>query len=390
LSTERYDEIARARKQKRRRIRRRRLLVAGGVILACLLSLLIVSFYSDTVPLDIKDAFRSVFTIGRYPADIGDVSVSEYAVAGRCSVLLTERELRVLSGGGGEMLTETHGMANAGLAASKNRIVVFSREGRTLRIYNRSQLLATRTVDRPIITASVSGSGKVAVLTQGDEYTCELHVFNKNTTQRFSWYGSDGFPLGVFTSSGDTAAVITLKTEQGRLFSVVTLLDLGGQKETGSFSTQGLVLDCVVENDSVLLVMSDRVERINSDGRQSGVYGFGGRPLLAVSHTGSSIALAFGDNNRSEMNAVVVLNKRLQPQCEVDFKQPVTDLWLDSDRLHILTRGSLYSYSLSGVLKEAYDADSAAYAVLDLGGPVVLQPQNAVKLTKERKEAQTA
>ena len=390
MSTERYDEISRARKAKRRRIRRKRTLTALGVFCAVLVAILIAGMYSDTVPLDIKDGFRSVFSMGRFPADIGEAAVSEYAVSGRSLSLLTDKELRVLAGGGAQLLNAQHGMANAGLAAGRNRITVYSRSGRSLRIYNRSELLAVHTLQHPIISAAVSGSGKVAVLTQGEEYTCELHVFNKNTTPRFSWYGTEGFPVGVYASSGDTAAVISVKSEQGRLLSIVTLIDLSARKEKATLSAEGLVLHCAVESDSVVLVFADRAERINADGRQSAVYDFAGRPLLSVSQAeGSSIALAFGDNNRSEMNSVVVLGKRLQEQGVVEFKQPVSSIWLDSDRLYILTRGSLYSYAYNGTLRESYDTDSAAYAVADLGGPIVLQPQNAVKLTKERKETPT-
>ncbi|MBR5501468.1 MAG: hypothetical protein IKV55_00390, partial [Oscillospiraceae bacterium] len=121
MSTERYDEISRARKAKRRRIRRKRALTALGVFAAVLVAIIIAGMYSDTVPLDIKDGFRSVFSMGRFPADIGEAAVSEYAVSGRSLSLLTDKELRVLAGGGAQLLNAQHGMANAGLAAGGMR-----------------------------------------------------------------------------------------------------------------------------------------------------------------------------------------------------------------------------------------------------------------------------
>ena len=98
------------------------------------------------------------------------------------------------------------------------------------------------------------------------------------------------------------------------------------------------------------------------------------------------MAVAFGDNKRSEINVVTVLTRKLAVAGEIDFREQIDDMWVSGDRVYILDRGSVSAYSHSGVLQERYRCDFSTYSVVYFGGVITFEPQYMVKLSRENRE----
>lgn len=388
MAIENDNEIARARKAKRRRVIRRR---AGVFLLAVFLFLAIVvgvSMYSTVMSYDIRDFFRNLVTFGSFPVDIENGTVTEEAVSAKSLFLLSDSTLKVVSGNGAEMFEYPHGISNPGLAVSGNRAAVFARGGKSFKIFNRTMLLYSGSVQNAIISAAVTQSGKVAVLTAGDVYTCEMSVYNRNCEKTFTWYGSEGFPLGVYPSSyGNEVLVMTVSSRDGVLYTTVTRIDLNSKTEKSSFELEGLGVNAFPDSDSAVIFLDDRCVRCRYDGRVEATYTFDGRILMDVaSDPGKDIAIAFGDNKRSEINSVTVLTRKLVTAGEIDFREQIDDLWVSSDRVFILNRGKVSAYSHSGVLQEKYSCDFSTYSVVYFGGVLTFEPQYIVKLSRDNRE----
>lgn len=382
------NEIARARKAKRRRVRRRRaalFLLALAMIMAIVAG---VSMYSTVMSYDIRDFFKTLVTFGSFPVELGSGTVTEEAVSARSLFLLSDSSLNVVSGNGAELFEYSHGISNPGLSVSGNRAVVFSRGGKSFKIFNRTMLLHSGSLDNAIISAAVTQSGKVAVLTAGDVYTCELTAYNRNCEKIFTWYGSEGFPIGVYPSSyGNDVLVMTVNSRDGALFTTVTRIDLNSKTEEGSFELEGLGVKAFPDSDSAVIFLDDRCVRCKYNGSVEATYSYDGRILMDVlSDPGKDMAVAFGDNKRSEINAVTVLTRKLAVAGEIDFREQIDDLWVSGDRVYILDRGSVSAYSHSGVLQERYRCDFSTYSVVYFGGVITFEPQYMVKLSRENRE----
>ena len=378
-----HDEIKNARVSRRKERRKKTL----GVILLLLgffvAFFLFVTSYSKVMKLDFEDGFRSTFAVGSYPVELNE-TISQVQLNDRSICLLSLNQLNVVSGTGARILHTTHAMSNAQMASNAKRIVVYSISGKSYQVYNRSALIGQFSTENEIIDACVSNSGKYALLTKGSEYTSELIVFNKNTQKRFSWFGSDGFPLACFQSAtADEACVISVKSDNGRLYSVATVINLDSQEELYSVTEEGLFVKGCLDNDGLSLVMDSKCVRFSKDGTRTAEYPYSGQQILDISFSrNSSICLAFGDNRRSETNSFVVLSKKLEPLCTVDYKQTINDTWLENDRIFILNRGLIFEYNLTGQLLQQYYCPSSSESLVYLGGPIVVSIDTIEKVTE--------
>ncbi|MBP0968597.1 MAG: hypothetical protein J5744_00470 [Oscillospiraceae bacterium] len=382
------NEISRARKAKRRKIRRKRALAALLVVFLIFAVMTAISISSTVLSYDIRDFFSSLVTFGSFPVETDNGIINEISVSARSMFLLSDTALKVVSGAGAELLEYSHGLSNPGLAVSGSRAAVYSRGGKSFKLFNRTMMLYSGTLQNTIISAAVTQSGKSAFLTSSDVYTCELTVFNRNCEKTFTWYGSDGFPVGVYASSyGNDVLVLCVKSRDGVLYTSVTRIDLNSRKEKESFEVKGLAVKAFPESDSAVIVMDDRCIRCTADGTQEASFSFEGRTVLDVfNDPGRDIVIAFGDNKRSEINSVTVLTRKLSVTGTIDYRDQIEDLWVSSDRVFILTRGTVSSYAHSGILQEIYHCDFSSYSIVYFGGVITLEPKYLIKLSRENRE----
>ncbi len=383
------DEITAARKKARRKQRRlRRLRTAGGILLLLVLVYSVIAAFSSSMAYDISDGFRSVFRMGKYPCRLEGGDFVSCAAGRRCLAVLTDRRLTVLKAGGAQLLDAAHGMANPSMAARSNRILVYSAGGKSYQIYNRSYRLDAAVSEQSILGGDVSARGKILLLTLDDEYSCELKVFNSDCEPRFSWFGSEGFPMAVFASdTSEKAAVVCLRAEGGRMISVVTVLDLRGNKQLTSFRTEGIASRVLIQGDRILCVLEDRAEAFDSEGKETAEYAYGDLGLLDVSSYGNGgFVLALGDNTRSQLNKVVILSGKLAETAVIPVGSRIDGLYVNSDRLSILTGSEVRSYTSSGGFRGVFPAEEDVSAVIDLGGPIAVGPESVYKLRMRKGE----
>ncbi len=377
------DEITNARKMRVNKIRKKRFLIFFLICFALIVFYMLVTSYSEIASKDFKDLFHTVFASGSYPIDMSE-TVTMVEKNDQSIVLLSQNTIKTVKGSGALIFEAPHGLTSAEMASRSGRIVVYSQSGKSFKVYNRSSLLTMGNTSFEISGAAVLSSGRYCLLTRGDEYTSELHVFNKDTSKRFTWYGTDGFPLDVIASqSGDTVLVISVKSLEGRLFTVMTVINTASQKEEYSFSHEGLYVDAMLNGEDLVVIFDSEAVYFRKDGQIQSSYAFDGKQLLKIAHQeGDNIALCFGDNSRSEINTIVVLSKKLSQIMYEPFKREIHSLWLDSDELYVLSRGRVFVYSSSGILKKTYACSTSSYGIFEWGGPVVLESQFATKLTE--------
>gem|GEM_PF-3135281 len=388
MAVGRDNEIARARRAKVRKVRAKRTAAVLAVVAVISLIIASVSLYSSIAGYDIGDFFRSFLTIGSFPIELEQGTVISKEMGSRVLYMINGSSLINIAGSGAELLTYRHGISNPGLAASGNRAVVYSIGGKSYKIFNRTMMLHSGSLDNPAVSAAVTPSGRIAFLTSGEVYTAELAVYNRNCEKIFTWYGSDGFPVGVYPSSyGNDVAVLCVKSRDGVLYTQVTRIDLSSRKEENSFEVEGFPLKAFPDSDGIILFMDDRCIRCSNSGAEEASYSYNGRTVLDIrSDSGRNIAVAFGDNKRSEINSLAVFTRKLTLAGEIDYRSEIDDIWISGDRLFVLSRGRIDAFTHSGVLQEIYRCDLSSYSVVYYGGLLTFEPQFVTKLSKSDRE----
>ena len=381
MAFSKLDEITSARKQRINKIRRKRFTIFLAIILVLVLVYILVTSYSEVATSDVKDFLNTSLASGSYPVNI-DETVKMVSDLNSSMALLSSSKLITVKGSGSVIFSTYHGLTNAELTSGSNRIIVFSQAGKSYKVYNRSYLLYNGNTDYEIAGAAVLPSARYCILTRGEEFTSELHVFNKDTTKRFTWYGTDGFPMDVIPSdSDDNVIVVSVKGSEGRVITVITVINTSTQKEVLSYSVEGLLVDATLDGDTATLILDSKTVLVDGKGNITETYSYNGKQLLKVAHQeGDNLVLCFGDNMRSEMNSFVILNKKLRAVSTVSYHKEIHGVWADSDEVFVLSRGEVDTYSLQGSLKRTYSCGTSAYGIYEWGGPVVFESRYAVKL----------
>ena len=382
------NEIAKARRAKYRKVRIKRILISVAVIVGIVSVLLSVSLYSSVVSSDIRDFFKAYLSIGSYPVKIGTGVISEAVVSSRTLFLLNDTSVKTVSGSGANLLDYTHGISNPGLAVNSNRAVVFSRGGKSYKVFNRTMHLFSGNMEDLIIDVAVSNNGQYAFLTSGDVYTSELTVYSRNGEKQFVWYGADGFPVGVYPSSNrNELAVLCVSARDGVLYSIVTMIDLDTKKEKTAFTLEGMPVIAFPDSDGIVIFMDDHCVRCSNNGTVTATIDYNGKEILDIrSDSNKDIAVAFGDNRKSEINNVMIVTRKLSLSAEIDYRDEIDEIWINNDRLFILNRDRIDSYSHSGELKEIYHSDFSVYSMVYFGGLVTVKPQFLEKLSRNSRE----
>lgn len=381
------DEISAARRKKRRRYNLKRLARFLAVVLMLCIAITAANSVTSTTAKDIGDFFGGIFASSSgWPVELGESSVIQTEKLTGAFAVVTDGELIVTSRRGARLLELKHGMVSPFIAASGKRIALCNRGSRDITVCNRTSELAEIQTDGVIIDAAMSENGQLAVLCGSERYTCEMGVYSNGLYERrMNWKCASGFPLLVRISSrGSRAAAVTVSLSLGQLESTVTVINTKDCTEQSITTIEGLICELYVEDDGgFVAVTEEEICRCSAAGEQTARYSFAGKPLLNISRKGTRLAVAFGDNSRSAINSVVVLNRSLAEICTISGCGEIKDMCFSSDRLYLLGSGRLSVYNTAGKNIKVYIADTKAQSIVDFSSIIEILPDSAQLVTEQ-------
>ena len=384
------DEITAARRKKRRKVQARRFfwfLVALVVVLG---AVTMINFVTKTTFLDIGDFASALLKGGGYPTALGERAPIQVERMSMAYAVLTPNQLMTFSSGGARLMELGHGFLNPCIAAAGNRLLLYNAGSRDVEIYNRSKHIAGFKTEYAIIDAEVAGDGTVAILTLSDRSACQFEVYrNGDYKKLFTWFGSEGFPTGVYIDEkGGAVAVARIITREGRLRTLLTSVDVSvastapdpNKAQKYEVELDGMTLAAYFDGKNLIAVTDRAAYLLDDKGNVAATYEFPQAPILKIAHDQSKgVAVAFGDNLQPAVNRVVILSRNLKEQGVIDSCGAVDDLYLASTRLVVLGGGRVSEYDLQGTLRKQYETPRNALAVVELNGLVVVLPDRAIR-----------
>lgn len=385
------DEITQARKNRIKKVRKRRRSFFFVALAVVLIAVVIANTVTKTTFLDIGDFFGSVFCASKsYPVALTGAMPTEVEQLSMAYAVLTDKELLVYSNRGANLLNYTHGFISPLMAANGNRIALYNVGGKDVNVFNRSKEIAKLKTDFTIISADISDAGTLAVLTRSDKYVSQLEVYeNGKYDKLLTWYGSEGFPLFVrMQRGGARAAVVAVRSENGRLVSEVTAIDASSAKVLFSAKVNGLAEKLSYDsNGYITLVTDEQTSVITTSGEVKYTYSYGDAPILfAACDEGRSIALCFGDNHQAGINRLVVLSTSLKEQFLVETVGEVDDMYISRSGVYVLGKGVVSEYTMAGKLKYTYEANGGSIRIVECGKLLTVLPdsiEKAKRITEE-------
>lgn len=323
-----------------------------------------------------------------YPAKTGIAEVLQVESLAGGFVELGKKDLVVFAANGNQLRDIAHNYSRPAISSGDTRFVLYNRSGYELRVENRTRTLYTHTYEQPLLLASMSENGTLAVITSSARYAAECMVYNTSFESVFDWKltEKEGTPVRVaFAQDNKRFAVACLKAENGALVSNIYLLDTRKDQITstiGAVSGQVLQMEWLSTN-TLLVIYNGKAVVYNAEtGEEKAVYSFGEKVLQSASISGRNVALLFEQGIADAPSELVVLNAKMQESGTASVPSPTKKVVCTRSGVYVLRESSVAAYDLSGEAKWEMQLETPPLAVLDAKKLLVFEGGSAKELKR--------
>ncbi len=265
--------------------------------------------------------------------------------------LLTQSTVETINNNGKLISSVSHGLSNPVMLSAETRYLVYGQGDSVLKIYNFDRQIKLIQFDDQIICADITDDGKYAVAAHADGYDSQVIVFNKNHSQLYKWFSSDGIVTSVnLVDNGKKILVCAIKSSQGQISSYVHLLQFDSADPIYTFTfTNSMVYKMYsVSNNTVCAVTENSCEFINY---KNGTVSSNKTELTnkLAEPTGRRLAILSTLSANTEVNNISVYKKG-SLESSISIGVPVKDLALENRSVYVLSDGKVYRHNTDGSL----------------------------------------
>lgn len=296
---------------KKRRRRRRQIVALIILVLICLYAAINWDKFSPSSLANTFQGFFGEFSAGGFPLTISSGNFKNAVPVGSNIGVLTDTSVIIYSQSGSQLVQRQHGMSNPNIESAGGKAVVFDRGGKTFRVETRFDEPYIGTTSFPIISAAISQSGKLAVVTESDSYLSELTVYDTSYRTVFKWSSAKGY---IFSSAlspdGKKVAAIVINTDKGSYRTSLYIFDITRQNPLSVSNFDGLLPLSIqyIDNDKIAVVGDTESVFLSNDGKKQNIYPYNSKTLKCYTNRNGITALAFGTYGTGNTSTVVSLS----------------------------------------------------------------------------------
>lgn len=361
--------------RKKRRRNKMRLNFAIVVLFGLIFLFIAINWSSIIRPL--KDAALDVGE-GGFPVDLPGSTDYVIGELGDNFCLLTDTYFYTYNSEGANIASVQHGMQSPALSSNSRRALIYDRNGRELRLYNRSGELYKTVTEDTIDFAEISNDDRCAVITKSSKYSNCLFVFNGDGKQIFRWAS----PLYLidrvlFSRDDNTIFAAVCSADNGELEYKLLRFDLDNAEGSvwETYIGKHMVFSLEQGNDSVTAVTAGGAYLLDTDTGEitaqtdflKNVYQIPGGELRAV---------LFSDTAGGQV--LTVYDDSLEAAASVSLDN-VSRVRTDGSKLYSLSKRTLTVFNEELNEVESAELDDDYSDMLIIGGNAYLLGYNTVQ-----------
>lgn len=312
------NEFSAARKKRRFKIAMLRTKKFIGAVLAlAIVCVAVWLFVKEDVAGIIGDRIAASSSSGAsMPVEIAGTSVKETFTIGDNVGVLTDGNVALYAKNGKQLLSYTHGMTDPIVKAAGRRFLLYDRGGTKLVVRMRDKVLFEKEFDYKIISANISSSGWITVVTAAQRYASQLHVWNSAYDEEiFTWSSSGEYIICSAADSGSkTVAAATLTANaSGQMVTTVHIFTTEAAIELGKKDFSGEAAVSLEYNSSgnVKIICDSMAAVVDRSGNVIGRYDFDRKLISCVNaHGTSGMALVFDRYTEARATDVTFIGSR--------------------------------------------------------------------------------
>lgn len=217
----------------------------SAVVLAAVA--LIVLFFTDiTAPRNNKTSVEQLENQGSgrgYPYFMRAGDIIDSGVSNGNLVFAVPGKVTVLNGNAKELSSLQHNCKKPSLEISDNHILLYDREGTYVRMQDSRQILWEKNLESSILKAKLGKSGDMVFVLRSEKYVNEIHVYDKNFKELFTYHSSSDYIMDTALSdNGKYLAVTSLNAENAQIKSKIQVFDLSRKNPLAEYSYPDVTL----------------------------------------------------------------------------------------------------------------------------------------------------
>lgn len=296
---------------------------------------------SFLLPVSLYENLVNTFALlgnGSYPIDLSGSQVLNVVSNGSYYYILTDSSISAYSNAGKEIFSELHGYSSPMLSVSETRAVVYDQSGNSLSIFNLGGLIKTMETENSIVSASISRSGALAVVTHSDDYASALKVYDKSLNGQYQWNSSqDIITNAIISPNGKKVAVSTINTASGDFVSKLLILNFDSADPTFTLDIENKpILSLYNSGSGFSVITSDKYRCVNWSEYSTNEISSSGE-INIVRRYGKYTLLLFNRANDRSDNTVVLVSNKGEKISEFKINSIISDIQYRGGRIYYIS-----------------------------------------------------
>lgn len=317
------------------------------------------------IPAGIFETARTVLlTIGsgNYPIEFESNNTENTIVKSNYYYVLTNSEVRIISIGGKEIFTYSHGFENPVIKTSKTRAIVFNQGGNDAVIFNLDKVCSSISSEKEIINAAIGDDGTYALVTAADSFVASVSVYKKNDKLLYEWYSSNDMVNNVAVApNGKKIAISTLNTNVSGFNSKLMILNFNSANAEFTKEYDGEIIYNLSSAFSrgVAVATANRYDFIHWSKYNSQSYE-NEYNLQMLRESKSGALLVYNRENDKTDNRIVLISSKGEVKKELQFNGIITDIDLKNNHIYCISDTKAYILDMEGKVIRTADCGFGA------------------------------
>lgn len=286
---------------------------------------------------------------GKFPISLGEGSASSaFTECDEDLVVATDTYITFYKKNADEINSIQHTQSDPMLSASSSMVLSYDLNGYSFSVMTKKGEVFKKTLDNVIISAKISESNYIAVVTETEKYPSYLTVYNSKGNECYKWANGQRILSVDFISSGDGAIVSTLSAENGLAVTTLNGIDFNNPNQLFTSDKINSIVYGVqkMSDNSIWAVCQDRYVKLSDKGKIESEYLYKSE-LISFSSNVDNLSIAFKSVSEDGTSRLVLIESDSEP-VEITVDEKIKTIKTYFSHTFVLSDRTISAYNARG------------------------------------------
>ncbi|MBQ8824815.1 MAG: hypothetical protein IJZ64_06245 [Ruminococcus sp.] len=292
--------------------------------------------------------------------------------------ILNDSYLYLYSLHGDSIDTRQLAYTNAVMKESGSYALLYEHAGNSFRVDRKSRNVYSKLSSDVIITGTISPDGYVALVTESDNYSCAIHVFDENGKKVYTRNCVERINEIHFQADNGGCVFAEINSVNGEVGTSLKCIRF--DKKDVSWETEMTPTMCIAasftDSGSVCLIGDNVCTYYDSKGQVESTYTYNGE-LIDYAYIDGKAALILDDEEKRETKLVLFSGTASSPaEVEININSKCVQIY--DDTVYLMGLENVTAYNFSGKAVATVTLDGAYDSFVRQGGYLFLLRYNEI------------